>query len=284
MRGVLDLQLIPRRLPGAPASMRTQQATKRGGFHEKETPMRPTNSLRRKPRRTGAAALGIAAGALALAQLPALSLTQASASSSSKATSSATTRSTTAARGASRPVPGAPGPGRGGPKGPGKHGLDGSVSNLQSSSFTLLARDGTRHTVTLSSSTTYNRGPATTASRSALADGEHVKVRPTGTPAAPGSNASVQAADVSIIAPHMDGVISAIGGSTVTITDPDGFTRTIKTSSSTTYTHNGQSSSRSVLANGQNVHAVGSVDSDHTDLDAASVNTGTPPPPTPPQG
>ncbi len=244
--------------------------------------MRPTNPLGRKSRRAAAAALGIAAGATAVAQLPALSLTQALASSSPKSTSSATPRSATAATGARRPrgpASGAPGPGRGGPKGPGKHGLDGSVSNLQTSSFTLLARDGTRRTVTLSSSTTYHRGPATTASRSSLADGEHVKVRANGTPPAPGSSTSVQAADVNIIAPHLDGVISAIGGSTITITDPDGFTRTIKTSSSTTYTHNGQSSSRSALANGHNVHAVGSVDSDHTDLDATSVNTGTPPPP-----
>jgi len=247
--------------------------------------MRPTNPLTRRPRRAAAAAVGIAAGAFAVAQVPALDLTQALASSSSKTTSSATTRSATAGRGARGPMSGAPGPGRGGPKGPGKHGLDGSVSNLQTSSFTLLAQDGTRRTVTLTSSTTYHRGPATTASRSALADGEHVKVRANGTPPAPGSSTSVQAADVNIIAPHMDGTITAIGGSTITITDPDGFTRTIKTSSSTTYTHNGQSSSRSALANGQNVHAVGSVDSDRTDLDAATVNTGTPPPPPiPPQG
>ncbi len=247
--------------------------------------MRSSNPLSRRPRRAAATLVGITAGALAVAQVPALDLTQALASSSSKSTSSATTRSATASRGARGPVSGAPGPGRGGPKGPGKHGLDGSVSNLQTSSFTLLARDGTRHTVTLSESTTYHRGPATTASRSALGDGEHIKVRANGTPPTPGSSTSVQAADVNIIAPHMDGMISAIGGSTITITDPDGFTRTIKTSSSTTYTNNGQSSSRSALANGQNVHAVGSVDSDHTDLDASTVSTGTsPPPPTPPQG
>ncbi len=239
--------------------------------------MRPINPRNSKSRRAGAAALGIAAGAFALAQVPALNLTQALATSGTKTTSSATPHSATAGRGAN--PGGAPGAGKGGPKGAGKHGLDGTLSNLQSSSFTLLARDGTRHTVTLSSATIYHHGPTSTASRSALANGEHVKVRANGTPPAPGSSTSVQAADVNIIAPHMDGIISAIDGSTITITDPDGFTRTIKTSTSTTYTNNSQSSSRSALATGQNAHAVGSVDSDHTDLDASTVNTGTPPPP-----
>lgn len=239
--------------------------------------MRPINPPDSKSRRAGVAALGIAGGAFALAQVPALNLTQALATSGTKTTSSATTHSATAGRGANRG--GAPGAGKHGPKGAGKHGLDGTLSNLQSSSFTLLARDGTRHTVTLSSATTYHRGPTSTASRSALANGEHVKVRANGTPPAPGSSTSVHAADVNIIAPHMDGIISAIDGSTITITDPDGFTRTIKTSTSTTYTNNSQSSSRSTLATGQNAHAVGSVDSDHTDLDASTVNTGTPPPP-----
>jgi len=67
-----------------------------------------------------------------------------------------------------------------------------------------------------------------------------------------------------------------VNGSTILITDRDGFTRTIKTSGSTTY---GAGITASP-APGTRVHATGTVDADGTSLDATTVVTA----PTPPAG
>ncbi len=67
--------------------------------------------------------------------------------------------------------------------------------------------------------------------------------------------------------PHLMGTVKSVSGSTILITDQDGFTRTIKVSSSTKYTD-------SLTANpavGTKIAAEGTVDSDGTSLDATTV-------------
>jgi hypothetical protein len=76
--------------------------------------------------------------------------------------------------------------------------------------------------------------------------------------------------------PHIDGTVASVSGATITVTDPEGFTRTIVTSSSTTY-DNGLSAP---LATGAEIHATGTVDANHTSLDATQIGTR----PTPPAG
>ena len=71
--------------------------------------------------------------------------------------------------------------------------------------------------------------------------------------------------------PAMAGTVTSIKGSTITIKDLMGFTRTIHTSSSTTYTRGGQPAKSSDVTNGANIAAQGTVDKNGTDLDANKV-------------
>src|SRR5436853_528504 len=70
-------------------------------------------------------------------------------------------------------------------------------------------------------------------------------------------------------APAMAGTVKSVNGSTITIQDFMGFTRTIHTSSSTTYTRGGQSATSSAVTNGAEIAAQGTVDHNGTDLDAS---------------
>jgi len=76
--------------------------------------------------------------------------------------------------------------------------------------------------------------------------------------------------------PHIDGTVASVSGDTVTVTDHDGFTRTIVTSTATTYA-GGLSAP---LAVGTEIHTTGTVDANHTSLDATQIGTR----PTPPAG
>jgi uncharacterized protein DUF5666 len=71
--------------------------------------------------------------------------------------------------------------------------------------------------------------------------------------------------------PGMAGTVKSVSGSTVTIQDVMGFTRTIRTTGSTTYTRGGQSANRSAVTNGAEIAAQGTVDKNGTDLDASKV-------------
>ncbi|HEX6476701.1 MAG TPA: DUF5666 domain-containing protein [Acidimicrobiales bacterium] len=71
--------------------------------------------------------------------------------------------------------------------------------------------------------------------------------------------------------PSMAGTVKSVSGQTVTIQDYMGFTRTIHTSSSTTYTRGGQSANSTAVTNGAQIAARGTVDKNGTDLDASKV-------------
>lgn len=68
--------------------------------------------------------------------------------------------------------------------------------------------------------------------------------------------------------PHLGGTVASVSPGTVTVTDRDGFTRTIRTSPTTTY----GSGLTADLAVGTRIHAVGTVDVDHTSLDATTIS------------
>jgi hypothetical protein len=70
--------------------------------------------------------------------------------------------------------------------------------------------------------------------------------------------------------PHLEGTVQSVSGSTILITDRDGFTRTIKVSGATTYSDNLTSSP----AVGTAISAEGTVDADGTSLDATKVGAG----------
>ncbi len=120
------------------------------------------------------------------------------------------------------------------------------------------------HTYQITSTTVVHSGPARTVQVSALTVGEHVVVRTAGS--------TSTAADIDLRLAHIDGSVTAVTGSAITVTDRDGFTRTIDTDGQTKYTLNSASSSRSKVTAGSVVHAEGKVDADGTALDATSVD------------
>lgn len=73
--------------------------------------------------------------------------------------------------------------------------------------------------------------------------------------------------------PHIDGTVTSVSAATVTVTDRDGFTRTIVTSSGTTY---GDGLTAQLPA-GSRIHAEGTVDANGTSLDATTITVMRPP-------
>lgn len=228
--------------------------------------MRIPGSGSRLVRITGASALtlGLMAGGYGVA----------SAASGANTPAASGTSGAAAANGSPAwPGPGGAG-GAGGPGGPHRgpgHGPGGVITAIGSNSFTLSHPDGSTQTVNTTASTTYTRdGASSTAS--ALAVGERVDVRPTQPPSSSTSSSSpVTAASVNIEDPQIHGTVESVSNNVLTIVDEQGFWRTVDLSQSTTYTDSGNSSTQAALTQGKRVVATGTVDNDHTSLDATSV-------------
>jgi len=69
--------------------------------------------------------------------------------------------------------------------------------------------------------------------------------------------------------PHLHGTVVSADGSTITITDRDGFTRTIQVSSDTVF----EDDLTADLAAGTEIRAAGTVNSNGTSLDATTIGT-----------
>jgi hypothetical protein len=151
----------------------------------------------------------------------------------------------------------------------GLRGDGGLVSALTDDSITVRTPDGSK-TVALNGSTTYYDGRTKT-TKSAVQVGDVVHVRLVD------PRASKPVAAVVVVLPaHLEGWVTKADGSTITVTDPSGFTRTVRTSGSTTYEKDGTTATASAVTVGTFVHAVGKVDADGTTLDATRVSTGRP--------
>lgn len=196
------------------------------------------------------------------------------------ATAQATTTSpsTTSNPASSTATPPPPRPGPDGPGGPGRpgRGRGGTIKAVSTSSITYAGPDGTSHTAALNGSTTYSKD-GTAAKQTDLAVGQRVDVRLTDP-----SATTPTAASVNIHSPHLDGTVLSDSGTTIVVTDGEGFHRTIHTTGSTAYTNSGSAATASAVTTGQHIDAVGSIDPNGTDLDATRVNVGRPPRPTPP--
>jgi len=93
---------------------------------------------------------------------------------------------------------------------------------------------------------------------------------PTAAPPSSGSSAPAQPPAPRKHQPHLAGTVTSVHGNEILIKDFDGFTRTIKTSSKTTY-RDGLTANPAV---GTQIVAAGSVDADGTSLDATSIGKG----------
>ena len=105
----------------------------------------------------------------------------------------------------------------------------GTVTAITDSSLTLAARDGTKVTVKLTSSTTYRLGKSK-ADKSAVKVG--MQAVATGTKA---PDEALTATSVTVKASRLAGTVAAVSGTTITVTARDGSKVTVKTTSSTTY-------------------------------------------------
>lgn len=144
---------------------------------------------------------------------------------------------------------------------PGGAGFDGRITAVGANSITVRDPFGTSRTYTITAATAVHEGPRHTLGLSALASGEHVMVRAS----------SRKAQDIDVHPASIDGSVASVDGATITVTDRDGFTRMIATTSATTYTRADESATRSAVQSGSVVHAEGTVDSNGTTLDATKV-------------
>ena len=148
-------------------------------------------------------------------------------------------------------------------------GYGGLVTAIDSDSLSLSTPRGSE-TVALDGSTTYYVGK-TKATRSAIGKGDVVHVR------VADPSATKKVATVVTLAPaRLGGWVTKVDSDTITLTDHDGFTRTVRTSGSTTYLKDGASATRSAVTVGAMVMAVGKVDDNGTTLDADQVSVGMP--------
>lgn len=90
---------------------------------------------------------------------------------------------------------------------------------------------------------------------------------PSSGPPSSGAPSSGTATAPPVRQPDIGGTVTSVSGNTVLVTDRDGFTRTILTSSTTTY----GTGLSDPLAVGTVIHAVGTVDADKTSLDATAI-------------
>lgn len=149
------------------------------------------------------------------------------------------------------------------------HGAGGLVTAIDRDSLTVRTPGGTE-TIALTSSTTYYEGK-TKATRSAVEKGSVVHVRLVD-PRADKKVASV----VTVVPAHLEGWVTKVEADSISVTDPSGFTRVIRTDSATTYVKDGAASTRSAITVGSFVRAMGEVAGDGTSLDADRVATGRP--------
>ena len=156
----------------------------------------------------------------------------------------------------------------------GRHGMFrlgsvGTVSASSSSSVTLTKLDGSSTTFSIDSSTVITKGRDASATVADLTTGVHIAVIPT-------ASGSTTAKRILIQVPELGGQVTAVTSTTITVTDREGFWRTINVSGSTTYTKSGVSATASDVVVGSIIRASGAIDADHTSLDASSVEIGLP--------
>jgi hypothetical protein len=148
-------------------------------------------------------------------------------------------------------------------------GRGGLVTAVTPATVTVQTPAGPK-TIGLGSGTTYY-ADRTKATKAILTVGDIVGIR-----LADPKAASPVAAVVTVLPAHLEGFVTKVDGSTITLTDESGFTRTVRTSSATTYEKAGAAGKASDVTVGAFVRARGAVDADGTTLDATTVSTGRP--------
>lgn len=153
-------------------------------------------------------------------------------------------------------------------------GGQGRVTAVGTSSITVTSDAGTATVYRTDAATAVHQGRDRTVALSTVRIGDLVHVS---APAASGSTAAT-ATDIDVRLPRLGGTVTAVGSGTITIRDRQGFTRTIVTSTSTTYAKDGTAATGAAVTAGARVAALGRVDPNGTSLDATRVDVLTRPP------
>lgn len=156
------------------------------------------------------------------------------------------------------------GHGRGGPgRGPG--GVGGTITAVSGNTITLSQGNAVTVSVTVNSNTTYHEA-GKTISLSDLKTGEMVGVHET-----KNSDGTTTVDAVDVMLPHAGGTISAISGTTLTLTGPNNSTTQVSLNASTTYNDLGKTISQADLKSGERVDVSGTKNSDGS-INALVVN------------
>jgi uncharacterized membrane protein YgcG len=145
-------------------------------------------------------------------------------------------------------------------------GLGGYVTAVTPTSVTVLTWSGTTTTFTLNGTTVYTEGklPSTITS---LVVGDRVNVQTSSTDPTIATAVNIELAE-------LFGTVTAVSGNTITITDPQGFSRTILVGTATTYTVGGAPGTLASVTVGTKLVAEGTIDTNKTTLDALTVKIG----------
>jgi hypothetical protein len=145
-----------------------------------------------------------------------------------------------------------------------KETIHGVVTAFTSSSVTVQSHDGTLTTFTFTTTTTFKDG-SITLSAADLAVGQKVGVRVDTAAATTALNVDIQLA-------HLEGKVTAVSSDTITVAGPQGFSRVIDVSSTTTYTEHGAAATFADVVVGVRVRAEGTIAADQMSLNAIKVD------------
>src|SRR5262245_27896602 len=142
-----------------------------------------------------------------------------------------------------------------------------TITAIDGSNVSLKTADGWTRTISVTGSTTITKAGKTIAIGD-LAVGDHVRFAQKHE-----SDGSYSITRIVVVLPTVAGQVSAVNGSTITVTQKGGTKATIHVDSSTTYRVNGSAGSLSDVKAGSIVIAEGTQRADGS-LDAAIVRTG----------
>jgi hypothetical protein len=142
-----------------------------------------------------------------------------------------------------------------------------TITSISGNNLSLETADGWTRTITVDSGTTYSKSGATIALGD-LAVGDQIGFRQTHE-----TNGTWTIDSVVVIPPHAGGLVTAVTGSTITVTQRDGTIATITVTGSTTYKVNGNAATLADIKVGMFVVGEGTKNADGA-ITATTVQAG----------
>jgi hypothetical protein len=126
-----------------------------------------------------------------------------------------------------------------------------TITSISGSNLSLETEDGWTRTIAVTPTTTITKD-GQTIDAGALSVGDRIRFRQT-----QGSDGSFTITAIQVVQPKVAGTVTAVTGDGITVTTRDGSSRTITTTSSTTYRLGGAAASRSDVTIGSTILAAG---------------------------